>query len=500
MVLLALVALAVGCAGSAAASTVGVARIVSVGSSPVAVAVGDVNGDGRNDVVVTTGYANDPARDFRLWVLTQRPDGSLAAPLSYVTAGSYVNRPESVAVGDVTGDGKDDVVVGLGGLGVQVFAQSGGVLATPTFTPTVDSGKIRLGRLDGDADLDVAGVGWGTNTVTVLLNDGRGHFPTAAVYPAQHGGYEDLEVGDVTGDGRSDIVVMSGQLYSVPNVSVLTQSAAGFAAAAEYRVAANVNTQGIGIGDVTGDGRADVVASYGGNQPNASIAVFAQTSSGTLAAPVRYASYDIPEPVEVVDVDRDGRADIVTAHGGWQRAGIYLQGPGGTLGPEELAEIPYVSHYNPHGLAVGDIDGNGSPDIVIADSNNGLVILPGTATAAANADRAVTLVSSASTVKQRKPFTLDIKVANAGPATTAATAVLTLSGSFTAINAGPGCVASAAKVTCTYASLAAGDTATSRLTVTAAGRGTIAASATVTGDLTDPNPANNTSSTTITVG
>jgi hypothetical protein len=459
-----------------------------------------VNGDGRSDVVLTTSYANDPTRDFRLWVFAQQADGSLASPVSYATAGTYGNRPESVAVGDVTGDGKADVVVGLRGLGVQVFAQSSAVLLTPTFTPTVDSGKIRLGRLDGDADLDVAGVGWGTNTVTVLLNDGSGHFPTSAVYPAQHAGYEDLEVGDVTGDGRSDIVVMSGQLYSVPNLSVLAQTAAGFAAAAEYRVAPNVNTQGVGIGDVTGDGRADVVASYGGNQPSASIAVFPQTPSGTLAAPVRYASYDIPEPVEVADLDRDGRGDVVTAHGGWLRAGVYLHGPAGTLGAEELAEIPYASHYNPHGLAVGDIDGNGSPDIVIADSNNGLIILPGTATAPANADRAVSVLPAASTVKQRKPFPLDIKVSNAGPATTAATVVLALSGSFSGITAGPGCVVSAAKVTCTYPSLSAGGTATSRITVTAAGRGSVAATATVTGDVNDPNPANNTSSTTITVG
>ena len=472
--------------------------MIAVGSAPDAVAIGDVTGDGRNDVVLTTGYANDPARDFRVVVLAQLADGTLAAPTWYSTAGTYGSRPESVAVGDVTGDGKADVVVGLSGLGVQVFAQSGGALSAPTFVATSDSHKIRLGKLDADADLDIVGVGWGTNTVTVLLNDGSGRFASSRVYPAQHGGYEDLEVGDVSGDGRADIVVMSGQLYATPNVSVLAQTANGFAAPAEYRVGANVNTQGIGIGDVTGDGRSDVVASYGGNTPSAFIAVFAQTPAGTLASPVAYTSYDIPEPVEVADLDRDGKADVITLHGGWLRAGVYLQGPGGTLGSEELAAIPYASHYNPHGLSVGDVDGNGSPDVVIADYNNGLVILPGAAPPP-TADRAVALVASASSVKQRKPFAFDLKVSNLGPSTTNATATLTLNGSFSVLAAPAGCTVSAATVTCTYASLASGATVTAHVTATAGARGKVAATAVVTGTVTDPNAANDTAAASVTV-
>ena len=230
---------------------------------------------------------------------------------------------------------------------MQVFAQGSGALSAPTFVSTPDSHKIRLGKLDADADLDIAGVGWGTNTVTVLLNDGTGRFATSRVFAAQHGGYEDLEVGDVSGDGRADIVVMSGQLYATPNVSVLAQTANGFAAPAEYRVGANVNTQGIGIGDVTGDGRADVVASYGGNTPSAFIAVFAQTAAGTLASPVPYTSYDIPEPVEVADLNLDGKADVVTVHGGWLRAGIYLQGAGGTPWPGGARRDPVRESLQP---------------------------------------------------------------------------------------------------------------------------------------------------------
>ena len=183
-----------------------------VGSNPAAVAIGDVTGDGRNDVVMTTSYYFDPANDFRLWVFAQRADGHLASPVSYATAATYSGRPNSVSIGDMTGDGRGDVVLGLAGLGIQLFPQlETGILGTPTMTSTTDSRQIRLGHLDADGDLDVAGIGWGSDTVTVLRNDGLGGLADLTVYPAIHDGYDDLEVADVTGDGLDDLVVMSGR-------------------------------------------------------------------------------------------------------------------------------------------------------------------------------------------------------------------------------------------------------------------------------------------------
>ena len=138
-----------------------------------AVATGDVTGDGRADVVVTNGYTGNASIDFRLWVLAQTSSGALAAPVSYATAGSYPNRIESVAVGDITRDGRADVVVGVSSVGVQVFPQTtSGALGSPATYATPDGRQVRLGRLDGNATLDVAAIGWGTGTVSVLLNDG----------------------------------------------------------------------------------------------------------------------------------------------------------------------------------------------------------------------------------------------------------------------------------------------------------------------------------------
>ena len=488
--------IATGVAG-AAGSLFQPYQAFAVGSWPEAVAIGDVTGDGRADVVMTTGFYFDPANDYRVWVFAETGSGTLAAPVSYPTG--YTTTPQSLQIGDITGDGRKDVVVGLDGLGVQVYPQlASGALGSPTLTSAADGRIVRLGTLDGDTRLDVAAVGWGTNTVSVLLNNGSGGLQAPVSYPAQHAGYDDLEVGDVTGDGHDDLVVMSGQMYAVPNVSVLPQVAGGgYGAPAEYRVAPNTNTSGIGVGDVTGDGRKDVVVSFGGNRPSSNVAVFPQTLSGVLGAPVTSPSYDIPEPVEVADVDRDGRDDVVTVHGGWNRTGVYLSQPGGGLAPEDLYAIPYASHYPAQGLAVGDFSGDGSQDLAVADYNHGLVVLYGTAPPP-TADVAVDVTASAARVKPKKSFWFDVAVRNGGPDPTSASLVVQLGGQPTGVSVSdPRCSLGGPTVSCSFIGLAVGSTVTVRVIATAPSKGTLSASAVVDGAANDPNASNDADSASI---
>jgi len=77
----------------------------------------------------------------------------------------------------------------------------------------------------------------------------------------------------------------------------------------------------------------------------------------------------------VADVNSDGRADVIVLNAGWNTLSLYLQDTNGSLMAYSSYQIPYASHYNPQGLAVGDFNSDGDADVAIADYNNGLVIL-----------------------------------------------------------------------------------------------------------------------------
>lgn len=353
---------------------------IPTGSWPEAVAIGDVNNDGRNDVVMTTSFYVDPANDFKIFVFLQNAAGGLDAPVKYSTSCSYSHRSTTIAIGDINNDGRNDVVIGCSGSGIEVFLQNNaGTLNPGVFYPSSDSDKIRIADLNNDGLLDVVGIGWGTNTASVWLQNGSGTLNAPVVYSVTHGGYDDLEVGDVNNDGLTDIIVMSGQGL-LPNLGILTQNAGGtFNAAVYYSVSnpvtAETLTHGVAVGDINGDNLNDIVVTYGGNSPSAQIGVFTQNVLGTLNPVVSYTSLDIPEQIVIDDVNNDGRKDIIVLHGGWNHVGIYQQNADGTLQKEDLYPIPYATSYNPQGLAVGDINGDGLKDIVIAVYNHGLVIL-----------------------------------------------------------------------------------------------------------------------------
>jgi hypothetical protein len=119
----------------------------------------------------------------------------------------------------------------------------------------------------------------------------------------------------------------------------------------------------VAVGDLNGDGRADLAATAGGNRPT-DIAVFRQAADGTLSTALPLPTYDVPVAARIVDVDGDGRLDLVVSHSGWSTVGVYLQRTDGTLAPEERHESS-GGWWNPEAMAVADVNGDGRVDILI---------------------------------------------------------------------------------------------------------------------------------------
>jgi hypothetical protein len=330
-----------------------------IGSCPEAVAIGDVNGDGLNDVVAATSYNGDPANDFKIHIFVQNEFGQLHPHTTYPTNASYTNRITSIEAVDLNLDGRVDVVVGRSGSDIQVFPQNdSGSLDAAISYPTLNSHTIRVADLNGDGLPDVVGLG---PDVDVFFQNAAGTLDPPMTYAVTHGGYYDeVHISDVNNDGRMDIIVISGA--GTTDIGILHQNPDGtFANAIYYALNVRAQVSGSAIGDTNGDGLNDIVVTCELTGSDM-VGVFLQNNSGTLNPATLYASDSSPKEVAVVDVNGDGRKDILVVH--HSRLGVYLQEPSGALMSEQFYPIFSSSHsHDKHpGLVVGHINGSGFND------------------------------------------------------------------------------------------------------------------------------------------
>lgn len=333
-----------------------------VGSWPESVAIGDVTGDGRNDVLLSTSFYFDEENDYKLFVYAQRPDGTLEPGVRYDTLLGYSDSA-GIALLDATGDGRADVAIATS-VGVQILAQTeeGTLTSRGLIAGSPGARQLDVADLDGDGDADLLSAGG--SGISQLRQDAGGAFTVSSITTDSTAS---VRAGDLNGDGRHDVVGYRGY-----TATVYRNLAAGWQAQTPLTVSEYIN--GVDIADVTHDNRADLVISAGGNRPASQVFVVVQNRRGVLTAPVSYPVADIPEPIRVADVDGDGRNDVVTVHGGWGVMSTLRQKGNRTLAAPVLTGMPYASHYNESGLALGDVNGDGRTDAVVADYNNGLLI------------------------------------------------------------------------------------------------------------------------------
>ena len=359
----------------------------SGGSMAASVAVADVNGDGKPDLVVANTYSN------AVGVLLGNGDGSFQPAATY-SSGGYLSG--AVAVADVNGDGKPDLVVASECTNSNNCEGSVSVLlgnGDGTFKPAVtyDSGgwlafDVAVADVNRDGKPDLIVANYATGTVGVLLGNGDGTFKPALTYGANGDPYS-VAVADMNDDNKPDLVVTIGcDAYICPgggSVAVLLGNGDGTFQAAVTYGSGGYGPQSIAVADVNHDNRPDLVVTNkcasandcpNGGQGEGAVAVLLGNGDGTFQTATTYDSGGsnwtsggyVTHSIAVADVNGDGKPDVVVTNTYSNTIGVLLGNGDGTFQP--------TSTYNsgaqqPDSVVVADVNGDGKPDLLAMNSS-----------------------------------------------------------------------------------------------------------------------------------
>jgi len=345
----------------------------TIGGQPYLVSIEDIDGDGKSDLAVANGSSNTVSV-----IRNTSTSGiiSFAAKVDLATG----TAPESASIGDIDGDGKPDLVVPNNGSNTVSVIRNTSTSGIISFAAKVDlatganpTHPVSIDDIDGDGKPDLAVANWSSNTVSVIRNTSTsGNLSFAAKVDLTTGTNPVfVSIGDIDGDGKPDLAVVN---YNSSTVSVLRNTSASgivsFAAKVDFTT--GTNPYSVSIGDIDGDGKADLVVANNGSN---TISVIRNTStSGTVsfAAKVDFTTGAAPLSVSIGDIDGDGKPDLAAANSGSNTVSVIRNTS--TSGTVSFAsKVDFITGASPYSVSIGDIDGDGKPDLAVTDQGNNTV-------------------------------------------------------------------------------------------------------------------------------
>jgi hypothetical protein len=330
------------------------------GANPAALAISDLDLPGEADVLI--GNASSGA-------ITTLRGGSgtlLAGPFTIPGAGSGVL---GLATADFDGNGVRDIVVPtIAPAAVSVFMCYAGPFLRLDKPAGTNPASVAIADLNGDAHPDFAVANFGSASITTYLNDGTGAFGNRVDLPAPVGPNA-LVTADFDGNLKPDLALSTFAVLQADTsrVSVFLNQGAGAFARADYDMGAGQRRIGLAVGDVTHDGKLDLVT---GHQNTTTVQILPGNGLGVFTTGPTLTTYNGPTWVDLADADGNGSLDAFvggSANFGEGRVCAFLADGAGGFAPK----VDYLMNTYPSAITHGDFDEDGRLDLAVANQSSG---------------------------------------------------------------------------------------------------------------------------------
>jgi hypothetical protein len=331
-------------------------------SLPVNLAVFDVNNDNKPDIIVANQHG------FNVGVLLNDGSGTFLSQVTYSTGSN--SHPKCVSLADINGDNKPDIIVAKSGeFNFGIFFNAGNGIFLPEksyrLEDRLDPPSVIGADVNNDKKADIILVDQNKNTIIVIVNPGDSMFLSAIGYRLDQGtGPMSPSVFDINDDNYPDIIWAN---YNGNSVGVLFNFGNGsFHSETVYPTGSESQPTFVSVVDVNQDDKPDIVVA---NSNKNNVGVLLNSGNGRFLPQTTYSTGNNSSPrcVSVVDLNGDNKPEIIVANHNEHNVGILVNIGNGRFLPEKTYSTGPNS--NPQFLSVVDVNGDGKPDIVVANSN-----------------------------------------------------------------------------------------------------------------------------------